>query len=61
MRLFMLIDMKKNLMQVTLEKNERRRKIKERNLKQKPQLHGMGKKGSIVATFKGNVFITLTF
>lgn len=61
MHLFMLIDMKNNLMQVALEKNECRRKIKERNLKQKPQFYGMGKKGSIVATFKGNVFITLTF
>jgi len=57
----MLTDMKNNFMEVALEKNKCRRRIKERNLKQKPQPHSMGKKEVSVVTCRGNLSIALTF
>lgn len=59
--LFTLIDMKNNFMEVAPEKNECRRRTKERNLKQKPQPRGTGKKEVSVVTCTGNLSIALTF
>lgn len=61
MHLFTLIDMKNNFMEAALEKNECRRRTKERNLKQKPQPHSMGKKEVSVVTCTGNLSVALTF
>lgn len=47
-------------MEVTLKKDECRRKTKERNLKQKPQPHGTGKKKVSAETCTGSLSSALT-